>query len=122
MVSGDQRRSHSTAPCSNMTTYMVPVPTPGIQEEAGLSIVLLHLFRYIFYVHVCRFMRMHHSAHMEVRAQVVGVDAFLPSCGSQALNSGNKAWIQVPFCAEPSYQVPDLSIVLPFTESEDPEN
>lgn len=48
--SGDQRRSHNTAPCSNVTTYLVPDPAPGIQEEVGLFIVLLHLCRHVYFM------------------------------------------------------------------------
>lgn len=61
-----------------------------------------------------------HRAHMEVRGQVGGVESFLLSCGSEVSNSGSRTSIHVPFCAEPSYRVSDLSIL--FTEPEDPEN
>lgn len=104
-----------------MITYTMLVPTPGIQEEEGLSIVLLHLFRHIFYVDVCRFMHRHHSAHIGGQR----------TSGSELTLSfhpvGPRHQIQViglrckPFCAEPSYQGLDLSTVQLFTESEDPE-
>lgn len=53
--------THST-PCSHMTTSVVPVPTPGIQEEAGQSIALfyhIYLRVCLFHVLVCRCICMH---------------------------------------------------------------
>lgn len=62
-----------------------------------------------------------HSAHVEVGGKLAGVSILLPSCASQTSKTGDKAWLQVPFCAEPSYQVQDLSTVL-FSQSGVPEN